>query len=95
MKCEPTPESVAKAVSEWNADDLEETIAAANACGGIVRTPEEWLKHPHGAYLATRPVVEITKITDGEPESLPQYGSEPLSGTSRGCGTIISSLVGG
>ncbi|MFF2911457.1 CoA transferase [Paenibacillus sp. NPDC057934] len=80
LKCEPTPESVAAAVSQWNADDLEEAIAAANACGGIVRTPEEWLKHPHGAYLATRPVVEITKIADGEPEPLPLGGSEPLSG---------------
>ncbi|AJY77735.1 acyl-CoA transferase [Paenibacillus beijingensis] len=79
LKCENTPESVSEAIRRWNADDLEEAIAAAGACGGTVRTPEEWLVHPHGAYLASRPVVEITKLADGDPEPLPP-GSQPLSG---------------
>ncbi|MDQ0496339.1 CoA transferase [Paenibacillus brasilensis] len=79
LKCENTPESVAQAVRRWKADDLEEALAAVNACGGVVRTPEEWLAHPHGAYLASRPVVEITKIADSAPEPLPP-GAQPLSG---------------
>ncbi|AET57180.1 acyl-CoA transferase/carnitine dehydratase [Paenibacillus terrae HPL-003] len=79
LKCENTPESVAQAVRRWKADDLEEALAAVNACGGVVRTPEEWLVHPHGAYLASRPVVEITKIADSAPELLPP-GTQPLSG---------------
>ncbi len=81
LKCENAPESVAQAVRRWKADDLEEALAAVNACGGVVRTPEEWLVHPHGAYLASRPVVEITKIADSAPEPLPPGTQpQPLSG---------------
>lgn len=82
LKCEDTPEDVAKAVSQWKAEDLDEAIAGVNASGGIVFTPEEWLKHPQGVYLSSVPVVEITKIADSAPEPLP-YGSnasDPLSG---------------
>ena len=79
LKCESTPESVQAAIAGWNSDELEDAIAAANACGGKVRTQEEWLAHPHGAYLASRPVVEITKIADGEPEPL-HAGNQPASG---------------
>ncbi|MFK8851015.1 CoA transferase [Streptomyces sp. Ac-502] len=82
LHCEPTPVSVRAAVGRWKADDLEEAVAAAEACGGVVRTPEEWLAHPHGVHLAARPVVEITKIGDSAPEPLPggARASEPLSG---------------
>ena len=79
LGCESTPEGVREAVGSRNADDLETAIADARACGGKVRSPEEWLAHPQGAYLATRPVVEITKIADGPPEPLPA-GDRPLSG---------------
>ncbi|WP_233611968.1 CoA transferase [Amycolatopsis sp. WAC 01376] len=82
LRCEPTPASVRDAVATWKADDLEEAIAAADACGGVVRTPEEWSAHPQSAYLAARPVVEITKIGDSAPESPPggEHATEPLSG---------------
>ncbi|WP_267882026.1 MULTISPECIES: CoA transferase [Streptomyces] len=79
LDCEATPASVEAAVRKWKADDLDEAIAAADACGGVVRTTREWLAHPQGAYLAARPVVEITKIGDSAPEPLPD-GSEPLAG---------------
>lgn len=79
LRCAPTPESVRAAVRAWKAEDLEDALAAADACGGIVRTSEEWLAHPHGARLASLPVVEITKIGDSAPEPLPG-GSDPLSG---------------
>ena len=79
LECESTPASVSAAVGRWNADALETAIADARACGGKIRTREEWMAHPQGAYLATRPVVEITKVADGEPEPLPP-GDRPLSG---------------
>ncbi|MFH8982831.1 CoA transferase [Streptomyces varsoviensis] len=80
LGCEPTPASVEAAVARWQAEDLDEAIAAAGACGGIVRTAREWLDHPQGAYLAGRPVVEITKIGDSDPEPLPAAGDAPLAG---------------
>lgn len=79
LDCESTPASVGAAVGRWNADALETAIAEARACGGKIRTREEWLAHPQGAYLATRPVVEITKVAEGDPEPLPP-GDRPLSG---------------
>ncbi|MCE0764948.1 CoA transferase [Pseudonocardia kujensis] len=79
LDAEATPESVATAVRRWDAQDLEDAIAEAQAAGGIVRTRDEWLAHPHGAHLAAQPVVRITKIGDGEPEPLPE-GAQPLSG---------------
>ncbi len=74
LKCEETPDAVAAAVGQWDAEDLEEAIAEANACGGMVRTYEEWLRHPHGQALAARPVVEIEKIGESAPEPFPSDG---------------------
>ncbi|MBS0644691.1 MAG: CoA transferase [Proteobacteria bacterium] len=74
-----TPEAVAAAIAQRTADDLEDAIAAARACGGTVRSREEWLAHPQGAYLATRPVVEITRIGDSAAEPL-RDAERPLSG---------------
>lgn len=79
LGCESAVDSVKAGVARWNSDALEDAIAEAHACAGKVRTPEEWLAHPHGAYLASRPVVEITKVADGEPEPLPA-GERPASG---------------
>ena len=83
LKCEDSPEGVRDAVAKWNADDLEEAIARARACGGKVRTNAEWLAHPQGQYLATRPLIEIEKIGDSKPEPLPESrlsADRPLTG---------------
>jgi hypothetical protein len=72
LGCEPTPESVAKAVGKWNGLDLEQAIDEARACGAMVRTNDEWLAHPHGKVLAAKPIVEIIKIGDSDPEPLPK-----------------------
>ncbi|WP_211870752.1 CoA transferase [Neoroseomonas terrae] len=79
LGAEFTPPAVKEAVGRWDADALEEAIAAANGCGGRVRSPEEWLAHPQGRYLAARPVVEITKVAEGPPVPL-RAGDRPASG---------------
>ena len=68
LQCDDEPASVARAVARWDATALEDAIADVGACGGVVRTHDEWLAHPHGAAMATRPVVEIEKIGDSAPE---------------------------
>ncbi len=78
LASESSVEGVKDAVGRWEADALEDALARARACGGKVRTPQEWLAHPHGAYLAARPVVEITKVAEGEPEPLPE-GDAPMA----------------
>jgi len=79
LGCKDTPEAVAAAVGRWEAGALEEAIADAGACGGVVRNNEEWLAHPHGRALAAQPVVEIEKVGESAPEPFP-VGSRPLSG---------------
>ena len=79
LGCDDTVESVSEAVARWDADDLEEAIAQAGACGGVVRTRDEWLAHPHGAYLASRAAVQLTRVGESEPEAF-YPGDRPLSG---------------
>jgi crotonobetainyl-CoA:carnitine CoA-transferase CaiB-like acyl-CoA transferase len=79
LGCETTPDSVGKAVAKWNALDLEAAIDEARVCGGMVRTNAEWLATPHGQVLAGKPIVEIIKLGESDPEPLPA-GDRPLSG---------------
>src|SRR5215510_12804778 len=73
------PEAVAKAVSQWDAQELEEAIIAAGSAGGMVRTMEEWAKHPQGIAVAGLPLMEIIKLGDSPAEPL-RKGDRPLSG---------------
>src|SRR6059058_1852132 len=59
--------------------ELEEAIIAAKGAGGMVRSMEEWAKHPQAAAIASLPLMEIVKIGDSPPEKLPD-GDRPLSG---------------
>jgi hypothetical protein len=79
LGCEPHPESVGKAVAQWDALDLEAAIDEARACGAMVRSNAEWLDHPHGQALKAKPIVEIMKIADSDPEPFPE-GDRPLGG---------------
>lgn len=79
LDCKFDPMSICKAVGKWDAEDLDHAIAAVNACGGIVRTEDEWRAHPHGQALAGQAVVEIEKIGESDPEPFAADGP-PLSG---------------
>ena len=72
-------EAVRQAVAKWDALELEEAIIAARGAGGMVRTMEEWGKHPQAAAIASLPLMEIVKIGESAPEKLPD-GARPLSG---------------
>jgi crotonobetainyl-CoA:carnitine CoA-transferase CaiB-like acyl-CoA transferase len=72
-------EAVRRAVAKWDALELEEAIIAANGAGGMVRSMEEWARHPQAAAIAALPLMEIVKIGDSPREMLPD-GHRPLSG---------------
>lgn len=72
-------EAVRKAVAQWDALALEEAIIDAKGAGGMVRTLEEWARHPQAAAVASLPLMEIVKIADSSPEPLPA-GERPLAG---------------
>ncbi|MBV9836155.1 MAG: CoA transferase [Alphaproteobacteria bacterium] len=72
-------EAVARAVTRWNAADLEEAIIAAKGAGGMVRSQAEWSSHPQAIAIASLPLLEIVRVGDSPPEPLPG-GDRPLSG---------------
>jgi crotonobetainyl-CoA:carnitine CoA-transferase CaiB-like acyl-CoA transferase len=71
-------EAVRRAVATWDALELEETIIAAKGAGGMVRTMEEWARHPQAAAVGSLPLLEIVRIGDSRPEPLPD-GDRPLA----------------
>jgi crotonobetainyl-CoA:carnitine CoA-transferase CaiB-like acyl-CoA transferase len=72
-------EAVRQAVANWDALELEEAIITAHGAGGMVRTMDEWAEYPQAAAIASLPLMEIVKIGDSPPETLPD-GDRPLSG---------------
>jgi crotonobetainyl-CoA:carnitine CoA-transferase CaiB-like acyl-CoA transferase len=74
-----TREDIAAATRQRVSWELEDALAAKGLCNAVCRTNDEWLAHPQGALLATKPVVEVTKIGDGPLQPLGE-GPRPLSG---------------
>ena len=72
-------DAVRKAVSKWDALELEEAIIAAGGAGGMVRSMDEWAQHPQAAAVASLSLLEITKIGNSQPEPMPD-AARPLSG---------------
>jgi crotonobetainyl-CoA:carnitine CoA-transferase CaiB-like acyl-CoA transferase len=70
---------VAQAFSGWDAFELEEAANAAGLPACVARSPEEWLAHPHGALLASQPVIGLRRIGDGPPREL-GHSDRPLGG---------------
>jgi crotonobetainyl-CoA:carnitine CoA-transferase CaiB-like acyl-CoA transferase len=79
LGCDNTREAVARAVDDWGASELEDTLAAAGMCAGFVRRPDEWRVHPQSSAVAGLPLLEVLKIGDSDPEPLGP-GDRPLSG---------------
>jgi crotonobetainyl-CoA:carnitine CoA-transferase CaiB-like acyl-CoA transferase len=79
LQCGESADEISAAVRTWNAQDLEDALAAAGTCGAMARTAEEWAAHPQGGALASLPAVEVVRIGDAPPEPLP-HGDRPLSG---------------
>ena len=79
LRCGPAQDQIAEAVSKWDSAELDEAAAAAGVVGAIIRTPEEWAAHPQGKQLADKPLVEIVKIGDSDPEPFTP-AARPLSG---------------
>ena len=71
--------NIAAAIAKWDAAELEDTANAKGHTLCIARSPEEWLAHPQGSYLANEPVIAVRKIGDGPPLPLAS-AKRPLEG---------------
>ncbi len=72
-------EAVAAAVAMRHAEELEDALAAAGACGAVVRSGEEWRAHPQGQALEGLGLVSIERIGEAEPRPC-GTGDRPLGG---------------
>jgi crotonobetainyl-CoA:carnitine CoA-transferase CaiB-like acyl-CoA transferase len=79
LRCSPDKDSIANAVSKWDGMELDEAAADQGLVFALVRTPEEWAAHPQGMQLADKPLVEIVKIGESDPEPF-TAAARPLSG---------------
>jgi CoA transferase family III len=79
LRCSPEKASIANAVLKWNAQDLDDAAAEHNMIFALCRSHEEWARHPQGEVLASKPLIEIEKIADSEPEPFAP-ANRPLSG---------------
>jgi len=79
LGCEENTESVARAISTWDAQSLEDAFADGGCCGAMIRSADEWAIHPQARVLASLPVVQVIKIGDSPPEPF-HAGTRPLSG---------------
>ena len=80
LDCPDAPDAVKATMAKWDALDFESAVAAAGACAGLARTPDEWDASEQGRILASRPVVEVTQIGDSKPEPFAPGGTAPLDG---------------
>lgn len=80
LDCPDEADAIAATMLKWKALDFENAVAAAGACAGLARTPEEWDASEQGRILASRPVVEVTKIGESKPEPFAKGGDAPLDG---------------
>lgn len=102
LDCSDAPKALAKRISEYTADELEELGEEHGIVMVKVRSVEEFVREPVFEYLASRPLVEIEKVAESDPEPLPAWGTQPLSGiralgmghviAGAGCGRSLASL---
>ena len=57
---EPSADTVASAIAELPATEVEDRVVAAGGVAAALRRPQQWLAHPHGAVVAEQPLVATT-----------------------------------
>src|SRR5262249_15651717 len=79
LHCTPDKASIANAILKWDGKDLDDLAAERNMVFALCRSKEEWALHPQGELLASKPLVEIEKSADSEPQPFGP-ADRPLSG---------------
>ena len=72
--------AVSRAVALWEAEPLEAAIVAAGGCAAVMRSWQDWKRHPQGEAVAKEPLVTWAEHFSVEPPSLGPGGTQPLGG---------------
>lgn len=76
-------DSIGEAISKYNAQELEDTIAEHGLSGGMLRTQDEWRSHSQGKALLELPVVDIIKMDESEPQKFQENNNDVNGRSSR------------
>lgn len=89
--CRDTVRDAAAAIGQWQAAKLEDAGAQHSIVMPMLRTLDEFMDEPIFDYLAARPLIEIEKIGESEPQPLSLYPTAPLAGVKAlGMGHVIA-----
>jgi crotonobetainyl-CoA:carnitine CoA-transferase CaiB-like acyl-CoA transferase len=80
FNCGNTKEALQKEISKWHSKELEDALSKAGLPACIAYTKEEWRAHPQGKILSQKPLIEIEKIAEGEPQGFSSLSTSPLNG---------------
>ncbi|OSD02387.1 CoA-transferase family III [Trametes coccinea BRFM310] len=80
LGCEPTRESIADAMLQWNAVEFETEAAKRKAVATALRSFLEWYTHPQGLALANTPPVMLLKVADAPKRDVTGNPVRPLDG---------------
>ena len=80
LDCPLIVESVRRAINEKNAQEIEDDMIKLGLPGGWMRSRQEWLDHPVGAYAKDTPIIEFEKHGNSHSRKLGQSKSRLLSG---------------
>ena len=72
--------TIARAVSSWEAEPLEAAIVEAGGCAAVMRSPQDWERHPQGEAVAKEPLVAWSEHPRSDPPRLPSAETQPLRG---------------
>lgn len=72
--------AVSRVVALWEAEPLEAAIVAAGGCAALMRSSQDWKRHPQGGAVAREPLVTWVELSSIEPPSFGSGGTQPLRG---------------
>ncbi|CAN5545944.1 CoA transferase [soil metagenome] len=91
LGCADDADSIARAIRRHTAAELEELGERHGIVLATVRTVEEFVATDAFEHLAARPLIEIEKVGDSDPEPFGSFGTAPLSGIrALGMGHVIA-----
>jgi hypothetical protein len=76
----PDKEAVAGAVGGWRGDELESAVVDAGGCAAVMRSADDWARHPQGARVAREPLVHWSASDAAEAPMEAGDPARPLAG---------------
>lgn len=77
----PDRQAVARAVEQWRGDALESAVVEHGGCAAVMRTEDEWARHPQGRAVRAEPLMIRDDVNvDGKRPAWPTQAERPLLG---------------